>query len=237
MNNSSFNRSYTRREQYSQMDYPNSHIVYDNKHSPIKSKKKISKYNSYINNLSFEINDTSNIPKISDVDENGEFVVTTNNTNPIDSDENGYFKSNLRNDYRKELLSEKMNSFNKSASLNKPPSFSKTPSFNKNSSFNKSTSLSKTPTFNRTASINKSPSKTSSIYSTSNTTLVNNNHSDKRNLSFSDRSKFVIIDKKEEENPQNKNYEHEKKRPISHNDTFNNNMKKFQFIDKKGMFL
>ncbi|OUM60542.1 hypothetical protein PIROE2DRAFT_63068 [Piromyces sp. E2] len=225
--NSSFNRSYSSREKYIQ-DYSNSRIVYDNKYSPNKSKKKNSNYNNYPNNLSFETSDNTNIPKISDVDENGEFIVTTNIDNTIDHDENGYFKNNSKNDYRKESVSNKINMYDRSTSINKSTSLSKASSLNKTSSFIKSASFNKSPSIN----------KTSSVYSASNTntTFINNNNSDKRNLSFSDRTKFVIIDKKEEKS-QNDSTKYEKKPPISHNDTFTNNLKKFQFIDKKGIYL
>ncbi|ORX50022.1 hypothetical protein BCR36DRAFT_63005 [Piromyces finnis] len=233
--NNSFNRSYTRSENSINMDYlnnRNSYIIYDNKYSPIKSMLKNTKFNTYSKNLSFETNDNLNIPKISDVDENGEFIVTNNSNNCIDYDENGYFKSSLRNNYRKEAISDNFK-INKITSK-KPITLNKASSFNKVSLYNTSNSINKDSSYKRNVSLNKEPSinQSSAAYSTSYHTL--SNYSDKRNLSFSDHNKFVIIDKKDEI-LQDNIYENEKQKSISNNGINKDSIKKFHFIDKKGI--
>jgi len=216
--NDSFNR---KRDQYSQINRNdgNGHIIY-NKFSPSKSTRNNYNYN---NNRSFEkVIDESdnNIPqKFSGVDDNGEFIVTYSKNKKVNSDEkrNSKFITDMNiNKNRNEL-------YNRASSFNNTPSIHD-PIYNKN------------PTFNKAQYINKTQSISSS--SSNNATVLNknNNSTDKKNLSFSDRSKFVIIDKNNmpsETSDSNNEYEYSKDK-ISYNDTFNN-IKKFQFIDKKGM--
>ncbi|ORX76997.1 hypothetical protein BCR32DRAFT_295880 [Anaeromyces robustus] len=199
---------YSRRDPYSHMNYKSYTRDNDNKYSPTKS---------------IISNKNNNIPKIADVDDNGEFIVTTNiNNSRINCDENGCFKSNVDIDDEKDVpysLKEKNDLYKKSPSKY---SFISNNSFSSNTLYNNNNS-------NSFISLNNNSN--SFIRNNNNN---NNNNLDKRNLSFSDKTKFVIIDKNNLSFHNNDNCElNEKKSTISHDNTFNNNMKKFQYIDKK----
>jgi len=234
------NRSYLRGEPLPRMNSYDrkSHNLY-NKYSSIKSAKSNSQYiiNPHNSSLSNKKIDTI-ATKTSDMDENGEFVVTTNNTNNnMDYDENGYFLSSLDIESQKESNNkEKMNIKNQSyspiPSLNTTSSTTSTTLYNSSSdkikknkgnlSFSDRTKFVITP-------INKSNNNDSQIDNSN--IYTSNSKIDERNLSFSDRSKFVIIDKNNTSMRSNKSYkDHEN---TSHNTSFSNYMKKFKFINKK----
>jgi hypothetical protein len=234
------NRSYLRGEPLPRMNSidRNSYNLY-NKYSSIKSVKSNPQYiiNPHSSSLLNEKTD-SIATKTLDMDENGEFVVTTNNTNnKMDYDENGYFLSSLdiesqKESSNKEKINIKNQSYSPIPSLNTTSSTISTTLYNSsndkikknkgNLSFSDHSKFVITP-INQSNNNNSQMDKSNSYTS--------NSKIDKRNLSFSDRSKFVIIDKNNTSMRSNKSYkDHEN---TSHNTSFSNYFKKFKFINKK----
>jgi len=218
--NDSFNRKRDQHSQFSRND-GNSHIIYS-KYSPSKSIRNNYNYN---NNRSFEkVIDESdnNIPqKFSGVDDNGEFIVT--------------YSKNKKVNYDEKRNSKFITDININKSRNEP--YNRGSSYYRGSSFNNAPSIHE-PIYNKNRTFNKTQfhNKTLSTSSSNSATILNNNNNnsgstDKKNLSFSDRSKFVIIDKNNMPSETSDEYEYNKDK-ISYNDTFNS-IKKFQFIDKK----